>query len=289
MAEDVQVITGTPATIAARLCNFVTAQSFLLRSHENWLDSSVRPAVSRLDGPWIDLLGYASRLGSADFNRKLSFRRCEAAKAWISEYSDRSNFEIVWAKGEEESGPEEENNDGYWRAVEVYVYGTERPRPTPPDGGTPGTTDFKIRLNGGASAGIDVIGGDGYVFQIVDKPANLTSFFVYYGPAMGLSSPPGSMAFAGPFTSFRTTRPVLLGDFEGAARLFQDPGISLGPFGVGSLRLSLESEHLSRSGAAVFPSIIEIQTGGGLGAGLGAAGLMGELKRLTPALPFTEP
>jgi hypothetical protein len=68
-------------------------------------------------------------LGNAKFNLDLSQRRCENVKRRIASYSNRVIFPLELGKGEAESGPEERDNDGYWRAVEVYIYGAKFPDP----------------------------------------------------------------------------------------------------------------------------------------------------------------
>ena len=47
--------------LAQRLCNFDNNKTYLLQSHMNWLNANVWPLISSLDGPWIDLIGHASR------------------------------------------------------------------------------------------------------------------------------------------------------------------------------------------------------------------------------------
>ncbi len=293
MADDIQVISGTEAAIAARLCNFVTAKSFLLQSHMDWLDQNVLPVIQSLVNPWVDLYGYASRTGNFEFNRQLSFQRCESVKSWVGNYSERTNFQIEWAKGESESGPDESNNDGYWRAVEIYVFG--QPHPPAPDIPTPGPTEFRIRVVGGATFSpflkeipIPLPQGDGYFFQIVDTLNNRTAFFLFSGLGLGLPGvPPGSMTEMGPFVRFTTTQPVHLESFAGAAQLFQDPGINLGSMvSLGNYHLSIESENLLMIGAGVRPSIIEIPSGWALGAGLGSA-TPGRLHLVSDILPFS--
>ena len=131
MALDVQPITGTPARAAARLCNFATGHSDLSAAHRDWLDRVVAPLMKDLPNPWIDILGYASHLGSASFNQRLSFLRCEAVRRRIESYGGNPTFPIEWGKGESESTGGANDNDGYWRTVEVSVFGV-RPTPKPP-------------------------------------------------------------------------------------------------------------------------------------------------------------
>jgi len=171
MADDVQVITGVEPTpeIAARLCNFVTAKADLLASHKAWLDANIRPVVMKLNGPWVDLFGYASRLGDPIYNQTLSEQRCRAVKAHIASYRSDIQFPVEFGKGEGESEGGEDDNSGYWRAVSVFVYGSKPVvRPKLPKLRPLGATQFRIRLNGGGGIGKNVANADFFIFQIVD-------------------------------------------------------------------------------------------------------------------------
>jgi hypothetical protein len=133
MALDVEKITGSTALVAARLCNFPTAHANLMPTHIAWLDNEVAQKIRSLPEPWVDLIGYASHLGNASFNKKLSFDRCESIRKRIEGYGHKVSFPVEWAKGEESSGGGASDNSGYWRAVEVYVYGVKPPpKPVPP-------------------------------------------------------------------------------------------------------------------------------------------------------------
>ncbi|MFO0405467.1 MAG: hypothetical protein ACK50Q_03710 [Labrys sp. (in: a-proteobacteria)] len=129
-AKDVMRISGTTALIAARLCNFKTGEAFLQLTHQSFLDDEVRPIVRASKNCWIDLYGYASRAGDANFNLNLSKARITSVRNRIDLYRDNINFAIFSSLGETESGPIERNDDGYYRAVEVYVYG-QKPNPSP--------------------------------------------------------------------------------------------------------------------------------------------------------------
>lgn len=132
MAENIQRIetNGTGAVIAVRLCNFVRGQASPLDAHRTWLDDNVRPKIMPLTNPWVDLIGYASRLGAPDKNQTLSENRCHEVKKHISGYSPKISFPMEFGKGESESGSDESNDSGYFRAVEVWVYGS-RPATRP--------------------------------------------------------------------------------------------------------------------------------------------------------------
>ena len=127
MAEDVQRITGTNAKVAARLCNFPTGTVILLPAHIKYLDQEVAPVIRQMQGAWVDMYGYASKLGKDEKNKLLSDQRINAVKQRISGYAKQVNFQIQEGLGETKSGSNEADNSGYWRAVEVYVYAFKPP------------------------------------------------------------------------------------------------------------------------------------------------------------------
>lgn len=123
MALDVQRISGTPAKAAARLCNFVTNDAKLLKAHEDYLLSEVKPALKNFESPWVDLFGYASRKGSPTRNMKLSHQRLVSVGSFITTFGMTVNFQTATGFGAEKSGDDPTDNSGYHRAVEVLVYG----------------------------------------------------------------------------------------------------------------------------------------------------------------------
>lgn len=267
MADDIQPISGTDAAVALRLCNFETAKENLLPTHVQALDDSVAPVVRGLVGPWVDLFGYASRKGDAEFNQALSRRRLESVRAQIGSYATNVNFQLQTALGASESTGGPDDNDGYWRAVEVYVYAT-RPAHIEPHV-DPGSTRFEIRVVGGGSASIG-LATDDYFFQIVDLDKQQTAFFLYTGAGFSISVPkipgPGSLSYSGPPAPFTTSIAVELHQFNSKATLTQDPGITIGPLSVGgTFRLSID-EILDAGGslAATRPSPIPIEGGSGI-------------------------
>lgn len=264
--ESVVTIGGTRALLAVRLCNFETSQSYLLREHMDALNRRVRPLLHSLKGSWVDLIGYASHRGAEGFNQALSEQRCRKVRDYLAVLDD-VKFQIVQGLGESRSGPDgEADNSGWWRAVEVYVYGT-KPRPDAPDVDT--STEFQIRVLAGASGGLLGSNFDDYTFEIVDTRRNVGAKFLYLGAGLSVPNPipglPVSQTKAGDFTPFRTSAPVRLADFDGAAQLYQDYGATLGSWSAeGTFRLSIESNRLPRAGARVIPSIIPISGGWGL-------------------------
>ncbi len=290
---DIMLISGGPFLIAARLCNFPTGTARLLPKHDDWLTKNVTAALASARSPWIDIVGYASKLGNAKSNTTLSSSRCDAVKSRIRAQNPKATFNVELSKGESESLGDEDNNDGYWRAVDVYVYGS-RPsvpvRPPPLPKKIAGSTTFEIRVVGGGSASI-IIQADNYFFQIVDVPRRRTAFFLYTGGGIGISIPkipgPGSTTKAGPPTRFYTTRPTSLHMLNSKASLYQDPGATLGPASVGgTMRLSIKEIHDHLGWIGTAPGIIPIEGGPGIQMpGIGSSS-EGVLALVSQVLPF---
>jgi hypothetical protein len=291
MAADVQVIGGTPALAAARLCNFRTGSAFLLPGHTAWLDGAITTAKSSIR-PWIDMLGYASRLGSTAFNQNLSYRRCEAVRAHLSPRHPGADFNVEWAKGETESLGAENDNDGYWRAVDVYVYGFRPPTVAPkvPPPVSTGSRHFKIRIIGGVSGGFKGPAGDAYFFQIVDIPKRTQAIFSYVGGGLSIPTPfplPISDARNGEFTEFHTSRGEVLASFAGRASFYQDPGISLGPLSLGgTYHLSLRSRTLISHLTLLNPSLLTLSAHSDVSVTIASAS-EGSLRMVSPEGSFT--
>ena len=292
MADDVQPITGTTAKAAARLCNFNTDDATLMPAHLLYLDTVVAPVIVGMQGPWVDLFGYASRVGNKNLNLALSQRRLDNVKAHIARFIPNINFQMQRGFGEDESGPNEHDNNGYWRAVEVHVYAHRPPPPTEvPPVEPAGANTFEIRVVAGASAA-KILQIDGYVFQIVDLTRQQTAFFAYAGAGVSLAIPslPGLLVSglaAGPAVAFRTDRSVNLSQFACRAALLQDPGVSLGLGLGGTLRLALKDMRDSAGPIGTKPRIIPIESGPGISSpSLGSAS-DGVLKLVGSVMPFT--
>ena len=170
--HDIMPATGAAGCrLAARLCNFPTDRSFLRTSHQRWLDDYVQPALRSLEGPWIDLLGYASQLGPSGHNYWLSNERCKKVRQYVSNYSDRIHWNFQRGKGASESATIATNNDGWWRAVEIFIYGFKPPTVTPST--IVGFKDFEIRCLGAGS----VSPGDFFPAIILEKPRVICSIY----------------------------------------------------------------------------------------------------------------
>ncbi len=147
MADDVQrisgLVNGSKVLAAARLNNFRTGKHAPLKAHIDWINDELRKALSTSPNPWVDIIAYASRKGSNSGydNQALSERRRAAVHGAVHEAVPRAGLiKQSKAHGASKSGGDANDNDGYWRAVEVYAYGsmpdnTEpeiKPPPPPP-------------------------------------------------------------------------------------------------------------------------------------------------------------
>ncbi len=152
---DVEPFPAPPqALLAVRLCNFKTGSSTPLVSHTHWLDANLRDLARSSPNPWVDFNGYASHLGDPARNMKLSLDRCEAVKRYLAGYGANISFpprnEIPL--GSTQSTGDANNDDGRWRSVEVFLYGSKPPRPSPRPNPGPGPgpkpSGLTLRLSG---------------------------------------------------------------------------------------------------------------------------------------------
>jgi hypothetical protein len=295
MANDVVLISGSTAIIAARLCNFVTARTFLLLTHEEFLDQKVQPVIRNMLGPWVDMFGFASRKGDPVFNQRLSEGRIASVKSRISNYANSVNFQINTAYGETRSLGDAEDNNGYFRAVEFYVYATPQPpaQKRPEDDGL--SEEFGVRVLQGKSADGKGFQVDFIDFEFIDVTHRTAVTMSYKGVGGALPSIPllpGSSVKDGPVKRFKTTARVFLTDFSGRAQIFQDPsGGAFGKFSIaGTLRLAIESEALvlksaRLKGEGITRNIVPLEGGTefqspGLGsASIGRLTVVGKVRR----------
>lgn len=143
MADDVQRIpgpvNGVPILAAARLNNFKTGSHVPLDAHTKWIKQDLATALAASPNPWVDIIAYASKKGgNTGFDNKgLSERRRAAIHSAVVSAVPRAGLiKQSKALGSSASGGDANNNDGYWRAVEVYAYGKlpdkRDPDPKPP-------------------------------------------------------------------------------------------------------------------------------------------------------------
>jgi hypothetical protein len=131
MANDTEKIPLGNARTAIRLCNFPTGKSKMLDSHKQWLDQNVKQFLASCPYPWVDMFGYASHLGNPISNKKLSDDRCDEVMHWLQTYNPKTGFPQEFGYGDSRSTGGRTDDDGYWRAVEIYVYGSVPPGKVP--------------------------------------------------------------------------------------------------------------------------------------------------------------
>lgn len=141
MARDIEDenLTGTPVEV--RFCNFPTGKAGTLASHDDWVVRQLKPRIKDLANAWVDVIGFASKLGfksaadQADSDRKnkaLSDQRCEEVKKVIRKHIPNLRVNLTDGRGTAESTGPAQNDDGYWRAVKLRVFGAAAPGPIDP-------------------------------------------------------------------------------------------------------------------------------------------------------------
>ena len=123
----------------------------------------------------------------------LSIERGKSVRRWVENYSNSINWNIQVGRGSADTVTDPDNNDGCWRAVDIYVYGYRPPTVTIPEG----STQFEIRFLRSGSGAILLPGpepldfplqGSAYYFQIVDKQKRETATFRYTDSNLSLFS-----------------------------------------------------------------------------------------------------
>ncbi len=143
---------------ALRLYNFVTDHAEIRDSHKQGLYEEIIRPMRGEHGYWIQMLGYASKIGDPNYNRNLSLLRCNEVQKYIVTGPNKlyvAEFRSSIGRGADLSQDAATDDFGYWRSVKVFVHkGTPPPAPKPEPVPIPPTTftqHFQIRLLGGQS------------------------------------------------------------------------------------------------------------------------------------------
>lgn len=315
-------IPGFSMRTGARLCNFPTRSAELLPEHTTWLLSTVVPLLRDPQGAWIDVLAYASKRGDIKYNQGLSDRRRMAVVEFLKQKSGNPNlpFNRNHAFGEQDSDGGPLDNNGYWRAVGVYVYGGKMPAPEKIPPVETGSRDFKIRVVGSGGAGaappsvviktplpiklpIPVnFGGEVYFFELVDIKKKQKVHLAYGGAGASIGIPKlpgfGSVGTAADFTEFTLNRGSSLFSFAGPANIRTEAGASVPGNSIGGdIHLEFKSWSFFKRGIRVEdskkkpadPRCVRMATGAGVGAQL-AAGSSGKISLVPKKIfPYTGP
>lgn len=267
--------------IRAVMSNFDIDGADVKREFQTFLMTRVVPILT---GPrargWLQ--GSASHTGSDAHNLALSERRARAVEAFLVANGVAASRLTVSAVGESEANPLVSENAPD-RAVGVLAAPLLSPPPPPPrpaPSAPPTNTDFRLRvlaeLDGGAGGAVV----QQIYIQIWDVSYGITCFYQYTGAGGGASVLPIGATLQGPWNNFRTTGPLNVCEFGGAAR-FTTAGA--GPWTLNYLNMM----SMPR-GTATSPNPLSLSTG--FTIGLGASTTVG---RMIPAdrnpWPFTGP
>ncbi|MCI0462520.1 MAG: hypothetical protein L0Z62_36685 [Gemmataceae bacterium] len=117
-----------PFVIACHLFDFAIGSSILKADHEQWLSVVAAPYLNDNAAATFQLLGTASRSGSASFNQKLSERRLQAVLDFLTKKPRNVPiFKLVTsaAVGEllgERAGQRDGTEDPLLRAVTILMF-----------------------------------------------------------------------------------------------------------------------------------------------------------------------
>jgi hypothetical protein len=267
--------------IRAVMSNFDIDVDVPKPEHIYFLDSRVVPLISgRTARVWLQ--GSASSTGTDAHNLALSRRRAENVARHLESRGIQSRQLQIDAVGEglASTHPAENADD---RAVAILAAPLFEPPPPPkphmpqPEA-MPTATSFRLRLIGGIGAGARVIAIDRLYFQIWDPTHKVSGIYEYTGGGIGASVRSISATMKGPWNEFRTTGPVAVDEFAGAARFTTG--------GAGSYTLNYLNMMQMPRGTATLPNPLSISTG--FTVGVGASTTVGGMALMT-AGPFTGP
>ena len=290
---EVDKIMETAELRDAILYDFDIDDDTLKLNHKHYLDDAVQFLSDQINSrartvlpgqkAWtVSIDGFASKTGQAAHNEYLSKMREAAVEAYLHEAFARTPALGTLVSIDSRyhgfrDSPATGENPKY-RSARVAVHRPGFP-PPPIDPGPSGSTEWKIRVFRAAGGSIGPVQGDVVVFQILDVARKLCGVYYYIGAGFGIAVPkipaPGSIASAGPYTDFNTTRGVSLSDFEGEAGYHQNPGLTLRGVSVGGkVYLSPASKRLialpGTRKTILKPDPIPMSTGSGFSIGLGS-------------------
>jgi hypothetical protein len=117
--------------LASRLASFAHADASPTSEHRVWLRGACADLIRKTPGSYVRLIGHASMIGNAGYNRTLSQRRIDEVEKILKSALGEKYKEIYkeQARGTRDSGTDAKNDDPRFRCVEVMVMGTDAPRP----------------------------------------------------------------------------------------------------------------------------------------------------------------
>ena len=165
---------ATNAVIKARLYDFRTGSATLQPEHKAWLNNMV--ATAKRGRYFMDVIGYASKTGSASLNQKLSEDRVNSVLSYLQGKSFNPPTRHLEFLGEGAYQAPESDNSADWRAVELHYYKAppkppKKTKPKPPLPGTKKFTNWEVGAVFGVSGGLGLTGAaDLLLFRKTDPP-----------------------------------------------------------------------------------------------------------------------
>ena len=277
------------AYIKGRLIDFDTGSAALEGQHKRWLSEKMAYVKSQ-SGFHMWLIGFASKIGDANYNKRLSNDRTNAVLKFIGDLDDRAlNAIELWeARGEEGYKAAESDNSADMRAVEVHIFIGDipppppppdikpNPRPLPPLPGGQRYSDWAVASPGGAVSNIlpgVVIGFNVFVFRnrttgeqrayIAPSAGFGQSLSLKGGPVAQavqtlLTSPTGTNMDFEPLTSPLPVTWDELGDSLSTVSSIGAGGL-IGPRGVTAIHTTIEAPSVWRHSPSGVPIRKELQ------------------------------
>jgi len=264
--------------IRAAMSNYDIDVDTLKQEHIYFLDTRIVPLVSGKRAR-IWLQGSASSTGTDAHNMALSRRRAENVARYLEGRGVQGRQIQIDAVGEGLATltPAENSDD---RAVAILAAPLFDPPPPPaprPPQRTPTAKSFRLRLVGGIGAGARIIAVDRLYFEIWDPEHKISSIYEYTGGGIGQSVKSVSATMKGPWNDFKTTGPLAVNEFHGAARFTTA--------GAGSYTLNYLNMMQMPRGTATMPNPLSISTG--FTVGIGASTTVGGMALMSTG-PFAE-
>lgn len=243
--------------LKALLYNFNVDDDTVKPEHTTFLKTTVVPLLEGGSGH-IWMQGSASRSGTDQYNMELSRRRVKNVAIVLKSFGIGDGQMQLNAVGEEfAKGHILEDEADRAVALVVIPVAHDEPPPPPKIPDAPPTSDvFKVRMLAGLSASAGPFQVENLFFQIADTKNNLTSFYVYSSEGVGKGLIPKlflSGTLKGPWNVFRTTSPIRVSQFAGAARFTTAGG---GPWTKNYLNMMGLPKGVSTS-----PIVLSIETG----------------------------
>jgi hypothetical protein len=202
---------GTRASVAGRLIDFPTGKATLSVTQQECLRDEFIPKIAERPNFWVDLRGYASKKGQTKKNKELSDERKTAVKNFLEAelqkqgktLNGKVNIDDAYGENAVEYIAPESNNDSYWRAVEIQVFGSRPAIVSPPKIKVPPAPPLLKRatgwtVSGGAGGGVSilVVSATGGSFFFTNQATGEKWRGIYVGGGVGLSVLPANITIS---------------------------------------------------------------------------------------------